>query len=233
MSTPLSIGILKCGHVHETVTAQNGDYTAWFRNLLEPHGFHMPAWTVADMEFPDSIDAADGWLVTGSPLSAYDDHPFIDPLMEFLRNIQAAGKPLVGICFGHQIIARALGGKVEKAPSGLRIGHQTYEVEDAGTFRLNGWHQDQVTVPPADAEIIASGPGVPVGGLRIGGSTLTLQTHPELTNQCLLDLIALRRDTGSFAPGQLETAEADAAQPTDADRAAAWISAFYRDRLAS
>lgn len=225
------IGILKCGHVHDTVTARNGDYNAWFRNLLDDQGFDMPAWAVVDMEFPDSIDAADGWLVTGSPLGAYEDHAFIATLMAFIRDVQAAGKPMVGICFGHQVIARALGGTVEKAAVGLRIGHQTYTVDGIGTLTLNAWHQDQVIVPPQEAEIIATGPDVPVGGMRINDTTLTLQTHPELTNACLLDLIELRRDSGSFAPGQVETAEASATEPTDSDRAADWIGGFFRDRL--
>lgn len=225
------IGILKCGHVAESVTQQNGDYTAWFRNLFADQELDMPVWSVVDMEFPDSIDDADGWLITGSPLSSYEDHPFIAPLMDFVRDVQAEAKPLVGICFGHQLIARALGGTVTKADSGILIGRQRYQVQGLGELTLNAWHQDQVIVPPAEAEIIATGPGVPVGGMRIGDSTLTLQTHPELTNTCLLDLINLRRDVGTFAPGQIETAETGATQPVDAKVAAVWLADFLKARV--
>ena len=64
--------------------------------------------------FPEGIHDADGWLITGSRHGAYEDHPWIPPLEEFIRDAYAAQVPLVGICFGHQIIAQAMGGKVEK-----------------------------------------------------------------------------------------------------------------------
>ncbi|WP_226898214.1 type 1 glutamine amidotransferase [Mangrovicoccus algicola] len=226
------IGILKCGHVAESIETAHGTYTEWFRDFLGPQGFDMPVWAVVDGEFPDSVEACDGWLVTGSPLGAYEDHAFIPRLEAFLREIRAAGRPLVGICFGHQIIAQAFGGRVIRHPGGIKIGRQSYEVEGLGRLALNAWHGDQVVEVPEGAEIIATGEDVPVGAMRIGDRVLTLQTHPEMTNACLLGLVDLRRDTGIFAPGQVEAAEAAADEPVDSARAAEWIGDFYRRALA-
>ena len=226
-----TIGILKCGHVAPSVAARHGTYTEWFRALLGPQGFDMPDWAVVDGDFPDSIDACDGWLVTGSPLGVYEDHAFIPPLMDFIRACRDAGKPVVGICFGHQAIAQALGGTVVKHEGGIKIGRQTYRVKGLGALTLNAWHQDQVVAPPPGAEILAEGPGCSVGAMAIGDTILTLQTHPEMTNACLLDLIELRRDSGSFAPEQAALAEAGATEAVDDKAAAAWIGDFYRQGI--
>lgn len=233
MTQTLRIGILNCGHVHKDVVARNGDYVAWFRAMLEPEGLSLPAWSVVDMDFPPSIHAADGWLLTGSPLSAYEDHAFIAPLSDFIREIQATGMPMVGICFGHQMIAQALGGRVARSENGFRIGQQSYDIPElSAQVTLNAWHQDQVVAPPPGAETIGIGPGVPHAALRIG-RTLTLQTHPEMTNNCLLDLIALRRDNGTLSADQIREAEAKAETPTDSARVATWIARHFHEALAT
>ena len=100
-----------------------------------------------DGELPDSAADADGWLLTGSRHGAYEDLPWIPPLEDFIREIHAGGRPMVGICFGHQIIAKALGGKVEKYDGGWAVlGHQDYTFSDGVNMRLNAWHQE-----PGDA----------------------------------------------------------------------------------
>ena len=93
---------------------------------------------------------ADGWLISGSKHGAYEDHAFIPPLEDLIREIADQGLPLVGVCFGHQIIAQALGGKVEKFDAGWAVGRQTYEI-DGDEYQLNAWHQDQVTRLPESA----------------------------------------------------------------------------------
>lgn len=98
---------------------------------------------------PRSHDA-DGWLITGSRHGAYEDHAFIPPLEGFIRDAYGAAVPMVSICFGHQIIAQALGGKVEKFNGGWSVGAQDYDFGDE-KLTLNAWHQDQATrsVPKA------------------------------------------------------------------------------------
>ena len=101
---------------------------------------------VAEGELPESPAQADAWLLTGSPHGVYDRLPFIAPLEQFTRDSVAMRRPLAGICFGHQLIAQALGGTVVKHPGGWRIGPQAYRIEGiAEPVRLHAWHQDQVT----------------------------------------------------------------------------------------
>ena len=104
------IGILQSGHFAQREGAPLRDYSTLYAEMLAGHGFRFKTWSVVDMEFPASPEDADGWLISGSKHGVYDDLPFIAPLEDFIRKIYAAGIPLVGICFGHQIMAQALGG---------------------------------------------------------------------------------------------------------------------------
>ena len=114
----MKIGILQTGHSPDNMKDALGDYGDMFVKLLGGHGFDFQIWSVVDGDFPASAVDADGWLITGSKHGAYEDHDWIPPLEQLIRAIREAGRPLVGICFGHQIIAQALGGKVEKFAGG-------------------------------------------------------------------------------------------------------------------
>ena len=138
------IGILQCGHAPDEVRAQHGDFDAMFANLFQSYDFTFQTWNVVDGDFPTTIDAADGWLISGSKHGAYEDHAFIPPLSDLIREIYASARPMVGICFGHQIIAQALGGHVKKFEGGWAIGRHDYSFNGHGSVTLNAWHQDQV-----------------------------------------------------------------------------------------
>src|SRR5690606_495111 len=118
----MRIGILKCGQSPQELRGDKGDYDTMFERLLAGRGFEFTSYHVENMEFPDSVHAAQGWLLTGSRHGVYADHPFIPPLEEFIRKAYGEHVPMVGICFGHQIIAQALGGKVVKHPEGWAVG---------------------------------------------------------------------------------------------------------------
>jgi GMP synthase-like glutamine amidotransferase len=109
----MKIGILQTGQAPEPLRAA-GDYPDLFVRLLAGHGFDFASWHVEGGEFPASVHDADAWLITGSRHGAYEDHPWIPPLEDFIRKAQAAGVPMAGICFGHQIMARAPGREIRR-----------------------------------------------------------------------------------------------------------------------
>ena len=172
------IGILQCGHFPEDLQGESGDYDAMFERLLAGENFDYATYNVVDGDFPVGPEACDGWLITGSRHGAYEDHDWIPPLEDLIRAIRDAGRPLVGVCFGHQIIAQALGGKVVKFDGGWSVGAQTYQFED-GPVTLNAWHQDQVVALPDGAQVLASSEFCANAAVAYGDRIYTVQAHPE------------------------------------------------------
>lgn len=188
----MHIGILQCGHFPTADGYPQQTYGALYENLLAGRGLTFRTWSVVDMDFPESIHDADGWLISGSKHGAYEDIPFIAPLESFLREAYGAGVPIVGICFGHQILAQALGGKVEKFASGWSLGRQIYDLEGR-QVALNAWHQDQVTAIPAEARTVGSSPTCEHAALAYKGNAFSVQAHPEFTDDHVSLLLEVRR----------------------------------------
>ncbi|MGY6410729.1 MAG: type 1 glutamine amidotransferase [Alkalilacustris sp.] len=222
----MRIGILETGLAPDTLRARFGSYPDLFARLLAPHGFDFVTFSVVEMEFPDSVHDAEGWLVTGSRHGVYDDLPFIAPLEALLRQAVAEAVPVVGICFGHQILAQALGGRVEKFHGGWAVGPQEYDF-DGTTLRLNAWHQDQVIEPPAGAETIATHPFCPYAGLKYGDRALSVQAHPEFDDAFIEGLIE-SRGRGVVPDDRLDAALERLGGGGDAAVIAARIAAFFR-----
>lgn len=222
----MKIGILQTGTSPDGMVAEFGSYGDLFKRLLAGRGFDFDVYDVEHMDFPPGPEAADGWLITGSRHGAYEDHPFIKPLEALIRCIRASGRPLVGICFGHQIVAQALGGKVEPFEGGWSVGPVEYDF-DGEPIRLNAWHRDQVTRPPPDATVIARTPFCRYAGLRYGDTILTVQPHPEMT-PAFLSRLAEERGRGLVPDERLDAALA--APPVDdgprrlADRIARFLT---------
>lgn len=187
----MKIGIIECGPVPAALRARHDSYPAMFRAQLQPL---LPSATfetisVVNGERLSDPSAQDAWLLTGSRHGVYDDLPWIAPLKSFIRDAAAVKRPMVGICFGHQIIAEALGGKVEKAATGFRIGMEQYETAH-GDLTMPAFHQDQVIVQPPDTEIVARTAACAFAGLRYTAApVLSLQFHPEFSRAYLEDLI--------------------------------------------
>ena len=223
----MRIGILQTGQAPEPLRGRAGlgDYPDLFIRLLAGHGFEFRTWHVEAMEFPASIHDAEGWLITGSRHGVYEDHAFIPPLEQLIRKALTAGVPVAGICFGHQIMARAMGGQVEKWPGGWAVGPQDYDFSGR-PVTLNAWHQDQVITPPPGAEVAATHPFCPVAALRYGDSGFSVQGHPEFDDAFIAGLIETR-GAGVVPEPLIATARARAGSATGAAEVAGMIADLF------
>ncbi len=216
------IGILQADSVREEFQPAHGDYPRMFEELLGTAAESTAAEnTVADIEFrhynvelgdyPADIDECDGYVITGSKKSVYDDEPWIHVLSDFVTKLHEQKKKTVGICFGHQLVAQALGGKTEPADVGWGVGihhyrmlaNEPYMDSQASGFGLIVSHKDQVTRLPEGAELLATSDFCPNAMFRMGEHILTFQGHPEFSKAYSKDLMEMRQDilAEKFQPG--------------------------------
>lgn len=220
------IGILQTGLAPDALAPAMGDYPDMFARLLDGHGFTFRTFPVVNGVFPADVHDCDGWLITGSKHGAYEDHPWIPPLEDFIRSAFAARVPVVGICFGHQIIAQAMGGKVEKYAGGWSVGPTTYDF-DGETITLNAWHQDQVVTRPEGATVLARSGFCENAALLYDDRALTIQAHPEFRDD-FVDGLMKTRAIGVVPDPLLQTAALKLGTPLDDTSVAAKIAAFFK-----
>lgn len=213
------------GHAPEEIIQTSGDYDRMFEHLLGTQSFEFVPFDVVNMGFPDAVHDCDGWLITGSRHGVYENHPWIAPLERFIQDIHAAKLPLIGICFGHQIIAQALGGRVEKFSGGWAIGTQTYYYGDQ-TLTLQAWHQDQVITAPQDARVLGGNDFCTNAILAYGDHILTMQPHPEFDHHFIQGLMEYRAP-GVVPDDQVSRARTDLSQHTDAPIAAQMMTKVF------
>ena len=156
----MRIGILEAGVPPRALVDEHGRYDAMTARLLGPD-FATTSFRVQEGGLPARPEDFDGYVVTGSSAGVYDDLPWIAPLRAFLQVAKGRAK-LVGICFGHQIMAEAFGGRVVKSDKGWGLGLQRYEVkaradwmDEARTIAIPASHQDQVVALPPGARVLA------------------------------------------------------------------------------
>jgi len=222
----MKIGILRTGHSPDGLKESLGNYDQMFEKLLAGHDFTYQTFSVVDGNFPAGPQDADGWLITGSKHGAYEDHDWIAPLEGLIRDIHTSGKPMVGVCFGHQIIAQALGGTVEKFDGGWSVGRTEYTM-DGRIVALNAWHQDQVTTLPEGARVVGSSDFCANAMLAYGDTIWTLQPHPEFGAD-FIDGLIKTRGKGVVPDAQLEAASATLTTPTDNATIADQMAQFFK-----
>lgn len=191
----MKIGIIEPGQIPGALRAQYISYPAMFqaqlRALLPSATFET--YSVVQGETLPAPEDCDAWLIPGSRHGVYDDLPWIEPLKAFIREAAKLKRPMAGVCFGHQIIAEALGGKVEKAAVGFRIGLERYETTMDGlpqSIAMPAFHQDQIIVQPPNSEVVARTAACAFAALRYKDApAFSVQFHPEFSRAYLADLI--------------------------------------------
>jgi GMP synthase-like glutamine amidotransferase len=227
----MDVGILVTGRPPGDLEGRFGSYVAMFGRLLGP-GFSTRAYDVAAGAPPARPDAHPAFLITGSPAGVYEPLPWIEPLLAFLREAKGKAK-LVGICFGHQAMAEAFGGRVEKSERGWAAGLQDYELverqpwmgeDPPARIAVPVSHQDRVVIAPPGAEVLAHSPFSPFGMLAWGKTALSMQFHPEFEpdyTRALIDHRRARLPAPDAAIASLDRAD-------DRFLVAEWIRTFLK-----
>ena len=226
------LGLLVCDEIATPLREVHGQYPEMFTRLLADTGFDLVPYRVYAGEFPLSVAACDAYLVSGSRRSVYEDLPWIARLSAFLRELHAARRRVVGICFGHQLIGQAMGGRAERAPQGWGLGRQPAEVlhtlawmqPPAASYALYAVHQDQVTALPPGARRLAHSAHCENAMFVLDDLFLGVQGHPEF-ERAYAEAIT-RNKRGIVADEVIDAALSTFAEPVDAALLARWISAF-------
>ena len=183
-------------------------------------------------EYPDSFDAYDAVLLTGSKADSFSDEPWVKTLRERTTELLRQRKKLLGICFGHQLIAHCLGAEVGRAPQGWGMGRLGYEwlgrtplkpaATDA-TFNLLASHQDQVKTLPAGATLLARSEFCPIAAYSVDDQVFCIQPHPEFVEDYSAWILSKRPE--SVSADRRERVRAEMALPHDGLE----VARFMRD----
>jgi GMP synthase-like glutamine amidotransferase len=200
----MKIGILLVGRASEDLVDKYGTYAEMLINLInsEEKLFEFKTFNILDGIFPLNHNDCDGWIVTGSPHGVYEEHSWIPIVSQLIKDIYDNKLPIFGVCFGHQLIAQALGGNVEKSTKGWGLGLHTYQINNKTNYMgnlssevtLNICHQDQVLSPPNGATVYAKSDFCENAGFYIKDKVLTMQAHPEFLVDFIKALLTARRD---------------------------------------
>ncbi|MGE5721979.1 MAG: glutamine amidotransferase-related protein [Sphingomonadales bacterium] len=227
----MNIAILDAGKPPARLIERFGTYADMFVRLLGRDAV-AATYDVTRRQFPEQPSAHDAYLITGSPAGVHEPLPWIGPLKGFLRAARGQAK-LVGICFGHQIMAEAFGGRVQRSDKGWGVGLQRYRIlerepwmDDVEEVALPVSHQDQVVEQPPHTTLIAANSFCEIGGLAYRDQpAMSFQFHPEFEPEFAAALIELMRDRLAAPDEAIASLQA----PNDRERLARWIRSFVQD----
>ena len=232
----MKIGFLNAYVVDQDPNSYQREYAPMFRRFFSEQvskEWPLSEYVVSQKQWPGSLHDCDGWIIGGSPISVYDRASWIMKLMEFVSACHQHKKPLVGICFGHQLIAQTLGGDVQKSLKGWGVGVRSFNIlkakdwmlEETKTCSLLFSHQDQVEILPQEATLLASDGFCLHQMFSMGDHIFSLQGHPEFSKEFMRNRLKERKETLGDKTYQaaLESLE----QPTDSHVVGSWIYRFY------
>jgi GMP synthase-like glutamine amidotransferase len=229
------VGLLACDEVADRFRHIAGGYQEMFERLLSPHihDLRITRFDVQAGNVPADARMCDAWITTGSRASVYDDAPWIRAAETFVKTVADVDRPFVGICFGHQLLARALGAEVKRAAGGWNVGvlpttvvHQEdWMIPARSMVRMQHMHADQVTEPPAGATLLGEAPYCPVAMFQSGPRLLGIEAHPEFPAAYARALLEDRR--ARIGAEVTEDALARVDEPVDSDVVGGWIARFF------
>lgn len=232
----IKVGILEAGNPPPPLQERFGSYGAMVQELLGPQ-HEFATFDVRNGQLPAGAKSCAAYVITGSASGVYDGDSWIDALKDFVRG--ASGQSvMVGICFGHQLMAEAFGGQVIKSPRGWGIGLHRYDVQeratwmdDARSIAVPASHQDQIVKLPADARVLGGSEFTPYGIVAYPQRrAMSLQSHPEFSPEYAAALIELRRSS-KYSADQADRALTTLREPNDRARVGAWLAHFLRSNV--
>ncbi|MCB0990691.1 MAG: hypothetical protein KDB16_06920 [Acidimicrobiales bacterium] len=231
----MRLGVLLCDNLNPEHAAVGGDYDVLFTRLLEHPGVSLRFYNAHRGELPQDRSECDAWLVPGSRHSVYDNVEWIVALRRFVAETIQRQEPLVGVCFGHQMVGLELGAPVRAASQGWSVGTVEYdlhlpppgEITAEGTYSLIASHKDQVLELPDSMALLASAPTCPIAAM-VADDILTVQGHPEFFPELAEAIYRTRFEL--LGVDRAEAAIASLGARVDSSRVSRWILDFVLKR---
>lgn len=234
----MRLAILDADILREALRPKYHSYGHMFVALFERQrrDWTMDVFTVIEGDYPPDIEQYDAVLITGSQYDAFSDTPWVRELRGYVQTLFRAGKPMVGVCFGHQLLAHALGGEAGRAGAGWGLGVMRYPVlakpsfvDDTAPVALIISHRDQVNRLPPEAERLLSNDFCPNAAFYIPNRVLAIQGHPEFSVAYARALLQYRKE--QLSPEQLAKVEHSFSVPHEGERVGRWMARFLEEAV--